>query len=458
MAKSHGFVKGDLRGNAGQFSFRSQGGMTIVSGRIVENKSAGDGATYAQRVQRCRLSNVINVFKVIREFERRAWQGKARNVSDYNMFVKKNLSLTDIYFPKEYAAMGAAVAAKYMVAQGQLNSVTGFIILNSYNVNISAGALVTDASTTVGALSSAIIANNVGYKNGDKITFGILKTQNITVASETLPGLSVEYIEFDLDTTSSALVYDTLKAGDLKVTATGDGKLKVNGASMASAAGAMVVHTREIEGRLLCSTQYIDLPSNSASNPYSNPVWIEQAAASYGFKPEALIQPNIQGIASGVYYTVNGMGGDNGYVTGSGVYAAGSNVTLYGQADEGYRVKGWYDNIEGEGEALSTSGSYTIENLSADTTVYCLFEAQAEGSVTISTNVSPAGGGSVTGAGSYAVGAQVTLRATPASGYTFTSWSNGSTVNPLIFNAATTVTLTATFTASGSEDPFGSGD
>lgn len=68
--------------------------------------------------------------------------------------------------------------------------------------------------------------------------------------------------------------------------------------------------------------------------------------------------------------------------------------------------------------------------------------------VTISTSVTPTGSGSVTGGGSYAPGASVTLTATAASGYTFSSWSDGNT------NATRSITVgnsnqtyTATFAA-----------
>ena len=50
---------------------------------------------------------------------------------------------------------------------------------------------------------------------------------------------------------------------------------------------------------------------------------------------------------------------------------------------------------------------------------------------------SPSGGGSVTGAGTYEHGAQVTIKATANSGYTFTGWSDSDT------NAERTITLTA---------------
>ena len=54
-------------------------------------------------------------------------------------------------------------------------------------------------------------------------------------------------------------------------------------------------------------------------------------------------------------------------------------------------------------------------------------------------------GGTVAGGGTFASGTQVSLTATPSSGYSFSGWSNGSTANPLTvtLNSNTTLQLTS---------------
>ena len=54
-------------------------------------------------------------------------------------------------------------------------------------------------------------------------------------------------------------------------------------------------------------------------------------------------------------------------------------------------------------------------------------------------------GGSVSGGGTFASGTQVSLTATPTSGYSFSGWSNGSTVNPLTVTLNSNTTITANF-------------
>ncbi|HEX8017789.1 MAG TPA: carbohydrate-binding protein [Flavobacterium sp.] len=69
---------------------------------------------------------------------------------------------------------------------------------------------------------------------------------------------------------------------------------------------------------------------------------------------------------------------------------------------------------------------------------------------TLTTTANPTAGGSIArspNATSYAAGTAVTLTATPASGYTFTSWSNGATTATTTVTMNANTTITANFTA-----------
>ena len=69
-------------------------------------------------------------------------------------------------------------------------------------------------------------------------------------------------------------------------------------------------------------------------------------------------------------------------------------------------------------------------------------------SYTVTTTVDPVGAGTVAGAGTYPVGATVTLTATANPGYTFSHWNDGNTDNPRTVTVTANVTYTATFEAS----------
>lgn len=287
MAKFHGLIKGDMKGNAGQLSFRQQGGMTIVSGRIYNNKSAGDGSSYAQREQRIRLAGVVNLYKAIAAFEKKAWEGKPANVSDYNMFVKKNLSAGNVYFTKEQASLGACYPMRCLVAQGSMSPITLTWVTEDIVSDINLGEFDIDGEATVGELSAAIIANNYGYKQGDKITFGLCRIVWLQVGTTRFPSVQTEYIELTLDTASEALCSEVCVSANAEFEST-DGKLTIS----AEGDACVIVHTREENNRLLCSTQMMVLQIRQGSDqPYSTDEAKQAAADSYGYQPAVLIQP-----------------------------------------------------------------------------------------------------------------------------------------------------------------------
>ncbi|RYY84361.1 MAG: T9SS type A sorting domain-containing protein, partial [Chitinophagaceae bacterium] len=113
----------------------------------------------------------------------------------------------------------------------------------------------------------------------------------------------------------------------------------------------------------------------------------------------------------------------------------GSSVTLTATAAAGYTFTGW------SGDASGTSASVSI-TMDANKNVTANFQAVSPTNYTLTTAVSPAGGGSITrspDAASYASGTNVTLTATPAAGYSFSGWSGDATGS----NSSITVTMTA---------------
>lgn len=432
------------KGNVGDIAFRQQGGQTIMSERIRQNASGGEGASYNQRLQRCRLANVVNMYKVIRRFEAKAWESKGARVSDYNMFASKNLSATQIYLPKDYANLGATVMARYMVSQGSLAQIAVTWLDSNPITSVKASGIVFDENLTVAALSAAIIEQNPDFKDGDKLTFGVLRRQNIVITGASIPGHVAEYIEFELNTSSEATAVDVLKSTNASLAVDASGSLSV--AVPVDAEGFILVHTREANSKLFCSTQYIVMRALTYGNQYSNKEWQEYCAGTYGYKPQVLIEPTNEEIPVGTYFSINATGGEHGHVQGAGRVAQGSSKTLTGVPDDGYRVKGWYDNAAGSGEALGTGSTYTIADVQEDVTIFCLFEPLPGEEVTITATVGADGGGTVTGGGTYPKGSQVTLTAVPENdNYQFMSWSDGNSSNPRTFTANESMTISANF-------------
>jgi len=128
-------------------------------------------------------------------------------------------------------------------------------------------------------------------------------------------------------------------------------------------------------------------------------------------------------------------------------YPAGTVVTLTATPAAGFVFSGW------SGDITSTANPVQI-TMSANRTVTATFTAVAM-NFTLTTNV--VGSGSVSrspNATSYASGTVVTLTATPASGFVFSSWSGDvtSTSNPVQVTMNANKTVTATFVSQSTPD------
>lgn len=143
------------------------------------------------------------------------------------------------------------------------------------------------------------------------------------------------------------------------------------------------------------------------------------------------------------YYTVSAYVSPNGAgtVSGTGTFPAGASTTLTATANSGYTFDHWNDG--------STQNPRTVTvNNNMSFTAY--FNTQE---YTITTNVTPAGSGTVTGGGTYAYGASVMLMATPNTGFEFLQWSDGNMQNPRIITVTGNATYTALF-SNGTGDVY----
>ncbi len=134
---------------------------------------------------------------------------------------------------------------------------------------------------------------------------------------------------------------------------------------------------------------------------------------------------------------------DGGSTSGGGSHAQGASVTVSAMAAAGYVFVNWTQGAN----PLSSSPNYTFV-VSADRTLVANFTVDT-GLRTISTSSNPSAGGTTSGAGTYAAGAECTVTATPNANYMFKRWQeNGSTVNnsqSYTFTVSANRSLTARF-------------
>lgn len=116
-----------------------------------------------------------------------------------------------------------------------------------------------------------------------------------------------------------------------------------------------------------------------------------------------------------------------------GTYIEGSSVQLTATANTGYNFTQWSDGV--------TTNTRTV-TVNADASYEAQFALQQ---FTVTTNVTPAEGGSVTGGGSYNYGSTATLVATPNEGYEFVEWNDHNTSSTRVVTVTGDETYTATF-------------
>jgi hypothetical protein len=130
---------------------------------------------------------------------------------------------------------------------------------------------------------------------------------------------------------------------------------------------------------------------------------------------------------------------DAGTVMGTGLYDYGQPCTLKAQANESYAFLNWTC----DGSVVSTDMEYSFTVL-GNQTYTANFVAN---SCNITTAMSPANSGTVTGAGVYAIGSTCALSATPNTGYTFSNWTKGDNQVSTQSTYSFTVTESAQYTA-----------
>jgi hypothetical protein len=131
----------------------------------------------------------------------------------------------------------------------------------------------------------------------------------------------------------------------------------------------------------------------------------------------------------------------SGTISGTGTYNYGDNITLTASAETGFVFSNWTEN----GSPVSSNSSYSF-TVNANRTFVANFSASST-QYTISASVSPINSGTITGAGNYNQGDNVSLKATANTGYTFVYWTESGTQVSTDTSYSFTATANRTFVA-----------
>lgn len=285
---NRGFDQVNLRGSVGAVTYRRVDGVTLASQKVPMKSTAR--RTRAVMLQRMKWANLVALWKSLNV---RGWHPsfphETFGVTDFQAFMSANLKTAGIYIDKGSQRAGVTIAAPTKITEGTLVPIDIEFNNDVPETDIAVGTLNLGGSTTLKAFSDAVIANNSDWRNGDKLTFIVMR--NVT-ADPNAPTVKVDMLQVQLDTSADA---QTIILGDvIDVTLFGvvDGCIGWSGPVMGAVAA---VHSRNNgDGTTDVSRQFLVCNNSTLITRYTGNVAFEKASVSYGgFAEEEYLTPII---------------------------------------------------------------------------------------------------------------------------------------------------------------------
>ena len=320
MAILNGIIK-KMTGSAGQLTFKTVNGQTVVSEKVTVVKNA---RTAGQQRQRMKWVNIIRMYSGIAPLLKNGFEKKMAQQSDYNMFVRLNSAASPVYLTKSEADGGGCIAAPYQITQGSLPSIVITGEGAEAQTDIALGSLTISASTTVAEFAKAVVDNNADFDYGDQISFyDVLQRVN---AETQIPYCQFSASYVVLDKNSAVKLLDQVnKAGFASV-----GGVLAHGEDEGDGVFAWV-HSRYDGGKTRVSTQFL-VNNNSLLDDYRSDDAYAEACKSYGGVSTVFLQPDGTGVVSN---GTSGSGSTSGSQTPPGGSDSGSGGTEDGSDSAG---------------------------------------------------------------------------------------------------------------------------
>lgn len=311
MAKARVSTNPMYKGGAGGYTFYVRGGEQVIRQRK-NNSNYGDTAsrTRAQMLRRIRWGNLVNVYKAISAWQKKAYDSKLVGQTDYNIFMQLNINKVIVAESKEMCEGGCAIFEDYQVSRGSLAPINLELVGGSINYKSSINLTQSiTGTTTVGALSTDILNNNPDFLPGDNIA--IIFARNYMAPRVEWPYVSSVYAEITLDASSTTLI-SSISGLANRLTKSEDDTLGILGVQTVVSnplheVGAVMIHTRKSSTDLKVSSQNIVMNDQQIITQFSGTAWEDTCILSYGLTEEALLEPNFkpgtihQVTANGVY-------------------------------------------------------------------------------------------------------------------------------------------------------------
>lgn len=264
MAKGN-MLLGMSRGSVGDVTFYRSGGSQRARAR---NRKPANPMTVRQQTQRAKFANAVKFHKqVTSNFFRFAYEDKKVNESDYNAFMRHNVGNSGFIGAMASKISSWPALGQWEVTSGSLPEIE--VTSNSEPTTFSADLGVKGNLTTVGALSSALIALGDTWRDGDILTVLLYRATSAgslpTVDTETVHTASSSYLQIVLnssDTTTLSSLVGNLGGLGYKMSVDEADGFTVTGTDSSWSTAfekdllqCAVIHSRNTAGGLLVSTQ-----------------------------------------------------------------------------------------------------------------------------------------------------------------------------------------------------------
>lgn len=286
------------------------------------------------------------------------------------------------------------------------------------------------ANFTAAVPTSYLISISANPLNGGSVSGSGFYSQNSTVLLTATPASGYRFSNW----TESGVVVST--SANYQFAATSNRALVANFAAATPTSYAISVspnptNAGSATGGGTYGANSTVTVSASPSSGYSFTSWTEtgtvvSTSASYQFTATGnrTLVANFAALVATTYViNVSPNPPNSGSTFGNGTFNANSTVTVSAIAVLGFTFNNWTEN----GVVVSTNASYQFLATS-NRTLVANFVVAAPASYAISVSTNPTNAGSVTGGGTYSANSSVTVGASPANGYSFTSWTENGTV------------------------------
>ena len=286
MAVTRNNLSMKMIGRVGAYSFyTSTGGRQVA--RVANNSSNyGETAkrTVAMQTRRSRWGNIVSFYSANKDLMARAFERKAKNISDYNRFMQLNIPIATVSLVKDDFVRGMAILQEYVIADGSLPEIGAAEIEEEGMVfNLLTGIDGEFAEHTIGQISIDLLDHNPQLQEGDQLTFVSYTNRGGTPSTIRIYR---RLCEMTIDS-RSAVSFGTLKDSNMIA---GNG-LKIVVAGQGDVFGQAVIHSRSVGGTLQVSRAKILLNSDTLVSQFSAPEAVQKAIDSYGVDTENLLEP-----------------------------------------------------------------------------------------------------------------------------------------------------------------------